>query len=349
MELTMAYVLSQIFIIINYIFLVVTYQLKNRKSILIFNFAAIIVTGLSYVFLSAWSGLAMVGVAIIRNIIFIVDEKKNGKSEKITKKDIVILIVLYMISIISAIFTYEGFLSLMSVFATMLYTFSIWQKKTGVYKVLGIPVSIIWIIYNIYIASIFGIILEIALLTSAIIGFVREYRNKTTNDELIYKKVEEKDKNQLLALIKTVLEGLEDQSYFIPYEDWEYDSMFDEKSYAPLYGAYDGEKLVGMAQLYVSQEMLAEFKREFELTEYTVCELGGNLILPEYRGRGITTKLQTIELELAKELGFDYIISMAHPDNVGSLKTLEKVGLEFIRTTTLSNGFLRSLYMKKLK
>ena len=348
MELTMTYVLSQIFIIINYIFLVVTYQLKSRKSMLIFNFAAIIATGLSYVFLSAWSGLAMVGVAIIRNIIFIVDEKKNGKSDKITKKDIVILIVLYMISIISAIFTYEGFLSLMSVFATMLYTFSIWQKKTGVYKVLGIPVGIIWIIYNIYIASIFGIILEIALLISATIGFVREYRNKTTNDELIYKKIEEKDKEQLFALIKIVLEGLEDQDYFIPYEQWEYDSMFDEKNYAPLYGAYDGEKLVGMAQLYVSQDMLADFKKEFGLNEYRVCELGGNLVLPEYRGRGITTKLQIMEMELAKQLGFDYIISMAHPDNIGSCKTLERIGLDFVRETKLSNGFLRKLYMKKI-
>lgn len=77
--------------------------------------------------------------------------------------------------------------------------------------------------------------------------------------------------------------------------------------------------------------------------------LGGNLVLPEYRGNGITTKLQTIELQLAKELGFDYIISMAHPNNIGSCKTLEKVGLEFVKETTLSNGFLRKLYMLKLK
>lgn len=104
-----------------------------------------------------------------------------------------------------------------------------------------------------------------------------------------------------------------------------------------------------MAQLYVSQNMLSEFKKEFGLEDYTVCELGGNLVLPYYRGKGITTKLQTIELELAKKLEFDYIISMAHPDNIGSQKTLEKVGLNFIKETRLSNGFLRKLYMKKLK
>jgi len=142
--------------------------------------------------------------------------------------------------------------------------------------------------------------------------------------------------------------GLENKEYFIPYEKWELESMFNEKDYAPLWGAYDGNKLVGMAQLYVSQKMLEDFKKEFELEEYNVCELGGNLVLPEYRGNGITTKLQTILLEKAKNLNFDYIISMAHPDNIGSLKTLQKVGLEFVKETRLSNGFLRSLYMLKL-
>ena len=155
--------------------------------------------------------------------------------------------------------------------------------------------------------------------------------------ELEFKKIEEKDKDQLFKLIDTVLKGLPDQAHFIPYEDWEYESMFDEENYAPLYGAYDKDKLVGMAQLYVSQDMLADFKKEFGLTEYQVCELGGNLVLPEYRGMGITTKLQTMLIEIAKKRGFDYIISMAHPDNPGSCKTLERVGLEFVKETVLSN------------
>lgn len=61
---------------------------------------------------------------------------------------------------------------------------------------------------------------------------------------LTYKKIEQKDKQQLFDLINIVLEGLENKEYFIPYEQWELDSMFEEKNYAPLYGAYDGDKLV---------------------------------------------------------------------------------------------------------
>lgn len=176
MELTLSYVLSQIFIIINYAFLGLSYYCKNRKTVLIISFMAVIANGLSYVFLNAYSGLAMCILALIRNIIFLVDEKKNGKSDKITKKDIIILIILYTIAIVSAIFTYEGVLSLLSVVGTMLYTYSVWQKKTIIYKFMGIPVGISWIIYNIYIMSIFGIILETVLLFCSISGYVLELR-----------------------------------------------------------------------------------------------------------------------------------------------------------------------------
>ena len=47
---------------------------------------------------------------------------------------------------------------------------------------------------------------------------------------LIYKKIQKEDKEQLFKLIDTVLSNLENKEYFIPYEDWELDSMFDEKT-----------------------------------------------------------------------------------------------------------------------
>lgn len=61
---------------------------------------------------------------------------------------------------------------------------------------------------------------------------------------LIYKKIEEDGKEQLFRLIDKVLGSLENQEYFIPYEPWELENMFDEENYAPLYGAYDEHKLV---------------------------------------------------------------------------------------------------------
>ena len=178
MNFSVVYILSQVFTIITYVLLALTYYAKDRKKVLTLSFLSLIANGIAYIFLSAWTGFAMCIVALIRNIFFLIDEKKNGKREKINKTDIIVLVVLYTISIIFAIFTYDGFLSLLSVFATCLYTFSVWQKKTNIYKLLGIPIGILWILYNIYIKSIFGIILETILLICSITGYLIEIKKR---------------------------------------------------------------------------------------------------------------------------------------------------------------------------
>ena len=165
--------------------------------------------------------------------------------------------------------------------------------------------------------------------------------------DLIYKEIEKKDEKQLRDLIKIVLGGLENSQFFIPYADWELEQLYD-KSYAPLHGAYDGEKLVGMAQLYIREDFLEEYINLLGLKGYKVCELGGNLVLPEYRGQGIMYELIKLQAKLAKDMEFDYIISMAHPENIGSKKTLMKLGLEYVKTTTVNETFLRDIFMMKL-
>ena len=92
--------------------------------------------------------------------------------EQNTKKDIIILAVLYVITILLSVFTYNGLPSLFSVLGTFLYTYSVWQKNTNTYKLLGIPTSISWIAYNIYIKSIFGGILESIVLICSGIGYL---------------------------------------------------------------------------------------------------------------------------------------------------------------------------------
>lgn len=178
MEWSVSYIMSQIFTIIYYLLVAKSYYAKDRRNILIITFLSLIANGIAYILLNAWTGLAMCIVAIIRNIVFLADEKKNGKKQNINKKDIAILTVLYLITIISAIFTYEGLLSLLPVWGTMLYTFSVWQKKTNIYKLIGIPIGIIWVVYNIYIMSIFGVILEMVLLICSTTGYLLEVKIK---------------------------------------------------------------------------------------------------------------------------------------------------------------------------
>ena len=172
----MDYIISQIITAISYIILASTYQAKNRKTVLFLNCLVQVCFSIAYVFLKAWSGLAMCAVALTRNIIFMIDENKNGKRESINKLDIIVLVSLFIISIISAIPTYEGIWSLLPVAATILYTYAVCQKNMKIYKMLGIPMEILYLGYSIYIKSILGIIAEIVILVSCIIGNIREVR-----------------------------------------------------------------------------------------------------------------------------------------------------------------------------
>ena len=178
MELTLTYIMSQVFTIIMYLLLAISYYAKDRRKILVLSFLSLVANALAYVLLGAYTGLAMCIVAFIRNIIFIIDEKKNGHRDNITKKDVALLILFYILIIISTVFTYDGLLSLLSVIATMTYTYSVWQKKTNVYKFLGIPVGILWVLYNIYVKSIFGVILESILLIASITGYLVEVKKQ---------------------------------------------------------------------------------------------------------------------------------------------------------------------------
>lgn len=172
------YFLSQFFTIVMYLLLAMTYFAKTKRRIFIINSLSLIANMIAYLLLNAWSGLAMVVIAMIRNICLLYNDRKNAQRNE--QRSGGVLIAVYVAIIIAAIPTYNGFLSLFSVFATSLYTYSIWQKKTSVYKFLGIIVSILWIIYNAYVQSIFGIALEAVLLISSTAGYIKENRAKHT-------------------------------------------------------------------------------------------------------------------------------------------------------------------------
>lgn len=67
----------------------------------------------------------MVGVSIIANVIFLIDSNFGNQKNVLTRKDIVIFLALVLITVFLALFTYDGVLSLLSVFATLLYIVSI--------------------------------------------------------------------------------------------------------------------------------------------------------------------------------------------------------------------------------
>lgn len=166
MDFSLEYIISQILVLTYYILYSSTFHLKDNKNILTISSIATLINSFSYYLLNAYTGVAMCLIGIIRNIIF----KENKKSK------FKLLFILTLIVSIS-IFTFDNWFSLLNIFATVLYTYSLWQKSTKIYKLLGIIINILMIVYNIFIESIFGVILLTISFISSLIGFIKNQKN----------------------------------------------------------------------------------------------------------------------------------------------------------------------------
>lgn len=165
MNINFVYIISQILVVIYYIIYSMTFQLNDRKKILLLGCVATLMSAISYILLGAYTGMAMCFVAIIRNLIFANKKSKNKISYLILINSLILLL---------SILTYNNVFSLLDVFATIIYTYSLWNDSTKNYKLLGIIVNILMLGYDISLKSIFGVIFVILSLISSIIGYFRE-------------------------------------------------------------------------------------------------------------------------------------------------------------------------------
>lgn len=166
-------------------------------------------------------------------------------------------------------------------------------------------------------------------------------------NNFVFKRVFKEDEKQVRDLVNNVFENIERKDFLIPWTEEQMDRFFDE-DYSFLLGAYDNNKLIAMTQIFTQREIEQEYYDILNIPKSKIiCELGGFLVLPEYRNKGIMTKLSKMSCELINELNFDYIISTIHPENIASNKIVQKLGFELYDTLTTQSGFLRNLYWKK--
>lgn len=173
MELTLNYVLSQIFSLLCFACFGITFFSKNQKNIRFLGILMNVFQAISYMFLNATSGYATLIIAIIRNLIFF----KLNKQEYTTSYKLLLFGLLFVIGVTGAI-TYTNIFSLLPIFAIVLYTIGVWQKSPKVYKLLSIPNCILWVIYNLSVASVVASIDEFVMLILSIIGFYKELKDK---------------------------------------------------------------------------------------------------------------------------------------------------------------------------
>ncbi len=168
------YFISQLLVIIATVIISVTYITKSRKKLLECFIAYNTFYGIHYLLLNAYTGFFMNLVSIGRNVFFYYNNKK-GKENGLT-----FLIILFAIIIGFGIYSYQDFYSLISMSASLLSAYSVWQKDVKKYRYIAVIVSIEFIIYGIHICSPFAVITEIILLLVELVGiFINRKKEKT--------------------------------------------------------------------------------------------------------------------------------------------------------------------------
>lgn len=88
-----------------------------------------------------------------------------------------------------------------------------------------------------------------------------------------YRKITVEDKENVINLIREVLSNLERKEFFMPFTEEELEDICSQEKIIT-YGAYDNDKIVGMAQLYIDQSATSEIKELINLKSNKVAELG---------------------------------------------------------------------------
>ena len=144
------------------------YQQADRKKLIISKLCADICWSIHYLCLGAYGGIVPNAVGIFRELTFIQRDKKKWASR--TYIPIIFILINWGIGV----FTFSSPINVLPIVASTLVTISLWLRKPKLTKIISIPVSLTFLIYDIFVGSYIGILNEGVAIASIIINFIRE-------------------------------------------------------------------------------------------------------------------------------------------------------------------------------
>lgn len=178
-NMSLVYLLSQIFTALALIAQGSSYFINNRKSLLGVVIVSNICFGISFLLLGGYVGTVMSSIAIARDVVsdYINSRRLPEDKNKITKTDCWLLVLWLSLLSVGSYLTADGFLSILPFFSTTIFTIAIWQKNILFYRSAGLLTNTILIIYHIYLHNVVGMIFQFVPLSFVIMGLVSYLKN----------------------------------------------------------------------------------------------------------------------------------------------------------------------------
>jgi len=155
--------------------LFISHQSKNRKGILLGKLCADLFWTAHYALLGAIAGAIPNCVGIFREIIFV-----NRKKYKFANK-ILWPILFAIINLTLGILSFKSWFDFLPITASAFVTLSLWIDNPKLTKVISIPVSTAFLIYNLYVCSYIGIANESIAIISILLFFIKIRRKNMKN------------------------------------------------------------------------------------------------------------------------------------------------------------------------
>lgn len=150
---------------------VVSYQCKSRKKILLLQLFSTTCWTIHFFLLGALSGAVLNAVGAMRCIVF-ASRGENNRAGKIADWIGWIPIFLGM-TVLSTIFTWDGWISLLPFCGMILTTFALRAPTAKLVRLISLPNDPMWLAYNALCGSISGVITEVCIILSILVGMVR--------------------------------------------------------------------------------------------------------------------------------------------------------------------------------
>ena len=113
-----------------------------------------------------------------------------------------------------------------------------------------------------------------------------------------------------------------------------------------LFNYYDGDIFVSsIMYMPINKKTLIKHNINYDVSE--VCSLGPVIVNPKYVGNKLQYQMQNMFDNYVNSINKKYIFTKVHPDNIYSIRNVEKSGYKFIEYY-VSHDEPRNCYIKKL-
>lgn len=160
------------------------------------------------------------------------------------------------------------------------------------------------------------------------------------------KKLTKNYHEQLKNLIQ-IVSCESDKEKLIVISNEEIENIFENPS-AIVYGAVENEKLLAISGLFFDESDYFEIMELLNIKNKKVAEIAECMVLPEVRGNNLMFKINQMLIIEAQKLGFEYVIATAHPENISSKHSLERLGMTTSKRFNRYGKYLRDCYIIKL-